>query len=102
MLFRSQHQDTLTAPGREQVYFTDAFVESGAVRTWTLRTATDPAQVANASRAAIAGVDRNLVVTEMQSGDEILQGAQAQTRFSLLLIAVFAIVAGTLAGVGLY
>jgi len=39
---------------------------------------------------------------EVQSGDEILQGAEAQTRSSLLLIAVFAIVAGTLAGVGLY
>ena len=38
----------------------------------------------------------------METGDEILQGAQAQTRFSLLLIAVFALVAGTLTGVGLY
>jgi putative ABC transport system permease protein len=97
-----QHQNTLTAPGREQIYFTDAFVKSGAVRTWALRTAIDPAQVANAARDAIAGADRNLVVTEMQSGDDILQVAQAQTRFSLLLITVFAIVAGSLAGVGLY
>ncbi|MGB6689752.1 MAG: FtsX-like permease family protein, partial [Terracidiphilus sp.] len=97
-----QHQDTLTAPGREQIYFTDAFLSSGVVRTWAVRTSVAPAQVANAARAAIAGVDRNLVVAEMETGDEILEGAQAQTRFSLLLIAVFALVAGTLAGVGLY
>ena len=97
-----QHQDTLITPGREQIYFTDSFLSSGVVRTWALRTSLAPAQVANAARAAIAGVDRNLVVTEMETGDEILGGAQAQTRFSLLLIAVFALVAGTLAGVGLY
>jgi predicted permease len=97
-----QHQDTLTAPGREQIYFTDAFLSSGVVRTWALRTSLEPAQFANAARAAIAGVNRNLVVTEMETGDEILAGVEAQTRFSLLLIAVFAIVAGTLAGVGLY
>ncbi|MGB9409589.1 MAG: FtsX-like permease family protein, partial [Terracidiphilus sp.] len=84
------------------IYFTDAFLSSGAVRTWAMRTSLAPAQVANAARSAIAGVDRNLVVTEMETGEEILQGAQAQTRFSLLLIAVFALVAGTLAGVGLY
>jgi len=97
-----QHQDTLTAPGREQIYFTDSFLSSGVVRTWAVRTSIAPGQIANATRAAIASVDRNLVVTEMQTGDEILEGAQAQTRFSLLLIAVFALVAGTLAGVGLY
>jgi putative ABC transport system permease protein len=97
-----QHQDSLTAPGREQIYFTDAFLSSGVVRTWAMRTSLAPTQVANAARAAIAGLDRNLVFTEMETGDEILAGAQAQTRFSLLLIAVFALVAGTLAGVGLY
>jgi putative ABC transport system permease protein len=97
-----QHQDALITPGREQVYFTDAFVASGAVRTWAMRTSLAPAQVANVARASVAGVDRALVVTEMETGDEILQGAQAQTRFSLLLIAVFALVAGTLTGVGLY
>jgi putative ABC transport system permease protein len=97
-----QYQDTLTATGREQVYFTDAFVSSAAVRTWALRTSLAPAQVAGAARAAISGVDRTLAVTEMETGDEILQGAQAQTRFSLLLLAVFALVAGTLTGVGLY
>lgn len=97
-----QHQDSLTAPGREQIYFTDAFIHSGVVRSWALRTSVAPDQVANAARAAIASVDRNLVVTEVETGDEILAGAQAQTRFSLLLIALFALVAGTLAGVGLY
>ncbi|MGA7257005.1 MAG: ABC transporter permease [Terracidiphilus sp.] len=97
-----QHQDSLTDAGREQTYFPDAFLSSGVVRSWALRTALDPEQVGNQARAAVAAIDRNLVVTGMATGDEILHGAQSQTRFSLLLIAVFAIVAGTLAGVGLY
>jgi len=97
-----QHQDSLTDAGREQIYFPDAFLASGIVRTWAIRTVLDPAQVAALARTAVASIDRNLVVTEMATGDQILHGAQSQTRFSLLLIAVFAIVAGTLAGVGLY
>ncbi|HKF49688.1 MAG TPA: ABC transporter permease [Terracidiphilus sp.] len=97
-----QHQDALNAPGREQIYFTDGYLTSGVVRTWALRTSIPPAKVADEARSAVTSVDRNFVVTEMQTGDEILQGAQGQARFSLLLIALFAIVAGTLAGVGLY
>ena len=77
-----QHQDSLTAPGREQIYFTDAFVGSGGVRTWALRTSLAPAEAANAARAAIAGVDRNLVVTEIETGDEILEGAGTDAIFS--------------------
>ena len=48
-----QHKESLTVPGREQVYFTDAFVASGAVRTWAVRTSLAPAEVANAARTAI-------------------------------------------------
>jgi putative ABC transport system permease protein len=97
-----QHQESLTDAGREQTYFTDGYLGSAAVRTFVLRTALDPAKYENQARAAVLGVNRNLVVTEMASGDEILHGAESGTRFSLLLIAAFAIVAGTLAGVGLY
>ena len=97
-----QHQDSLTDAGREQIYFTDAFLSSGVVHSWAVRTALDPAQYENQVRAVIGNLDRNLVVTDMETGDEIVRVAQAGTRFSLLLIAVFAVIAGTLAGVGLY
>ena len=97
-----QHQDSLTDKGREQVYFPDAFLSSGAVQSWVLRTALDPAQYENQVRATIKDLDRNLVINDMATGDEIVRAAQASTRFSLLLIAVFAVIAGTLAGVGLY
>jgi putative ABC transport system permease protein len=56
----------------------------------------------NQVRSTLTSFDRNLVITDMAPADEIVRAAQSGTRFSLLLIAVFAIVAGTLAGVGLY
>ena len=97
-----QHGSSLAVPGREQVYFTDAFVGSGAANWWAIRTGSDPEQYAGAVRAAIKDVDPHLLVTEMQPVDALVDKAQAGTRFSLLLIGVFAVIAGVLAGVGLY
>ena len=97
-----QRESSLTEVGREQVYFTDAFVGSGATNFWAIRTRNDPANYANAVSASVRAVDSQVVVNEIQTGDVLLQKAQSGTRFSLLLIGVFAIVAGVLAGVGLY
>lgn len=97
-----QRESSLTDVGREQVYFTDAFVGSGATNFWTIRTRNDPTNYANAVSAAVRAVDSRVVVNEIQTGDTLMEKAEAGTRFSLLLIGVFAIVAGVLAGVGLY
>jgi putative ABC transport system permease protein len=60
------------------------------------------AQSAAAVRAEIARLNPNLLITEMQPMDALVEQAQAGTRFSLLLIGVFATVAAILACVGLY
>ena len=97
-----QHAVSLTEPGREQVYFADAFLGSGTVDSWAIRTANDPANYGNAIRAAVKEVDSHLLVTEMQPVEVLVSHAQASTRFALILISVFALIAGVLAGVGLY
>jgi putative ABC transport system permease protein len=97
-----EREGSLTEIGREQIYFTDAFVGAGAVNFWTIRTRNDPANYANVVSAAVRDVDSQVVVNEIQTGDALIQKAQSGTRFSLLLIGVFATVAGVLAGVGLY
>lgn len=97
-----QRESSLTEPGREQVYFADAFLGSGRVNTWALRTGNDPSNYGSAVRAAIAEVNPNLLVTQLQPATSLVEKAQAGTRFSLLLIGVFAVIAGVLAGVGLY
>jgi len=93
---------SLADPGREQIYFTDGFLSHGAANRWAVRTAGNAANYAAAVRLAIAGVDRSLLLTEVQTMDALVERAQAGTRFSLLLIGVFAVIAALLAGVGLY
>jgi predicted permease len=97
-----QREESLAERGREQVYFADAFLGSGAVRNWAIRTAGDPGKYGNDIRAAIKAVDSHLLITEMLPMETLLERAQAGTRFSLLLIGVFAVIAAVLASVGLY
>jgi putative ABC transport system permease protein len=97
-----QHENSLAAPGREQVYFPDAYVGSGQVNFWAIRTRNDPANYANVVSAAVKEVDKQVLVNQIQTGDALIEKAQAGTRFSLLLIGIFATIAGVLAGVGLY
>jgi predicted permease len=97
-----QHTVSLAVAGREQIYFADAFIGSGAVRSWAIRTGSDAASYANEVATAIRGIDPHLLVTAMEPAESLVYRAQSSTRFSLLLISLFALIAGTLAGVGLY
>ncbi len=97
-----QRQTALAEPGREQVYFADGFRGNGLATYWAVRTKGDPAQYAGMIRAEVAKFRPNLLVTEMQPMEALLKRAQAGTRFSLLLIGVFAVIAALLASVGLY
>src|SRR6266403_93221 len=93
---------SLSEPGREQVYFPDAYIGSGATDHWALRIGAEPSKYANDVRAAIKAFDPHLLITDMQPMDAVMEKAQASTRFSLLLIGAFAAIAALLAGVGLY
>ena len=93
---------SLSEPGREQVYFTDAYIGSGATDHWALRFGSDPTKYADNVRVAIKEFDPHLLVTDLQPMDAVVEKAQASTRFSLLLIGAFAVIAALLAGVGLY
>jgi putative ABC transport system permease protein len=97
-----QRTTSLAEVGREQVYFTDAFLGSGDVRTWAIRTGSSAAGYADQVRAAVKEVDPHLLITEMETAESVVYHAQAGTRFSLLLLSVFAVIAATLAGIGLY
>ena len=95
-------QTSLATRGREQVYFTDGYGGPGGVNSWALRVAGNPSDYANPARAAIKDLSPKLLITDLQPVDELVSHSQSQTTFSLLLIAVFAVIAGVLAGVGLY
>src|SRR5499426_1327732 len=97
-----QRNTSLAEPGLEQIYFTDGFRSHGFASRWAVRVKGDPAQYAAPVRAEIAKLNPNLLITEMQPMAALVERAQAGTRFSLLLIGVFAVIAALLAGVGLY
>ncbi len=96
-----QRVTSLKDVGREQVYFAEGFLGFGADR-WAVRTSGDPSQIAGAVRAAVAEVDPQFLVTEMQPLDTLVWRAQSSTRFTLTLIGIFAVVASLLVSVGLY
>jgi len=93
---------SLSDPGREQVYFADGFLNYGRARRWALRVSGDPAGYADLVREAVARIDPQFLVQELRPMDDVVRSAQADTRFSLLLIGVFAVVAALLVSVGLY
>jgi putative ABC transport system permease protein len=97
-----QRNTSLLEPGREQLYVTDGYVNHRAASWWALRTDGDPSSYGSAIREVVRKAGSEMLINQMQPMDQLVVAAQAQTRFSLLLIGVFSAIAAILAGVGLY
>jgi putative ABC transport system permease protein len=97
-----QRLTSLAEPGREQVYIPIETLNFQAAQAWAVRTTRDPASYATSVRTEMAKFDRSMLLTDMQTMDSVVQRAQTGTRFSLYLIAAFAVSAALLASVGLY
>jgi predicted permease len=92
----------LTREGRETVYFTDRYQGTFGAQGWVVRATGDPLTLVNAIRREVAAIDGDVPVAEVLLMDEYVREARAPTRFSLVLIGVFGLVALILASVGLY
>src|SRR5690349_20500435 len=69
---------------------------------WVLRSQGDPASYTTRVRDEVRSFNPLLVVQEVRPMDDVVLRAQGGTRFSLVLMGVFAIAAVFLAAVGLY
>jgi putative ABC transport system permease protein len=96
-----QRVTTLTRPGREQLFVTDGFLGHGSASRWAIRTAADVRGYARVLRAAFADMSQ-VVLTEVQPMESLVDRAQVPTRFSFVLIAVLGSSAMVLALVGIY
>ena len=67
-----------------------------------LRTAGDPAALAGAAQAAVWALDRDQAIAGIRTVGDLLAQAQANRRFTTLLLGVFAAVALVLAAIGVY
>jgi predicted permease len=96
-----QRVTSLADAGREQLYLADGFLGFGAQK-WAVRASGDPVSYTSAVRAAIASISPQTLVTDVLPAEALVRRAEAGTRFSLTLIAVFAAAAAVLVAVGLY
>jgi putative ABC transport system permease protein len=67
-----------------------------------LRTSGDPISLVTAIRSRVAAVDGDLPLSNVRTMEQILSESTLRPRFNMLLITIFAVVAMTLASVGVY
>jgi predicted permease len=70
--------------------------------TLVVRTAGDPAALANAARAAIAELDPELALHNVQTLESVVSGSVSRPRFAASVLAAFGLSALVLAVVGVY
>jgi predicted permease len=94
-------QDSLNAPRRLTLYrpFAQA---TNTDNTVVARVTGDPAAFASAMRAATAGLDRTVPVSDIRTVPSIVSASLARTRFTATLLTAFALLALTLGAVGVY
>ncbi|HEU4994545.1 MAG TPA: ABC transporter permease [Gemmatimonadaceae bacterium] len=96
---RHQRHTSLTADEREAIYFPSSIANGRwAVRSSDDRSATLLPQV----RAALASVDPMVPIAEVTPIADFVDKAIAPTRFALIMLGIFAVIAAILASVGLY
>ena len=94
-----QHQrnESPAADGRETL-----FLPGAAPNRWILRAGTDPMQLVETVRTRLREISPNIVMADVRPLTELVENARATTRFTLLCIAIFALIAALLASIGLY
>jgi putative ABC transport system permease protein len=97
-----QRRITLASDGREAMFFAEGFIGPGSAGRWVVRSDGDPAALAPVIRAELAKVDPTISFAQMEPLSLLVTRSMAPTRFALVLIGVFAVVAVVLAAVGLY
>jgi predicted permease len=90
-----------TAPGHT-LYWPQAQLPGGAGMTLVLRTSVPPAGLAPVAREAVASVDPEVPVAQVETLERVVSASLGSPRFLLVLLGAFALTAAGLAAVGLY
>jgi predicted permease len=94
-----QRHTQLFGDEKESMYF--PFYTRGG-NTWAVRVNGDPRRIEPTIRSAITQIRSRALITNVRPLEGMVDVARAPTRFALVLMAVFAVIAAVLAGVGLY
>jgi len=93
---------------RDQMYFPlaqvpDKFMSGGVTGlTVAVRTAPDPLTLVPAVRAEVAGPTRDQPLYAVRSMDQVVSQSLAERRFTMVVLAIFAVAALLLAAIGIY
>jgi putative ABC transport system permease protein len=98
---RHQRNASLAVDGRETMYVSHGQFGFGGT-TWVVRTGGDPTSLMPPIRAMIKDINPRYVINNLRTLDVLVDRARAPTRFALVCIGAFAVVAAVLAGIGLY
>ena len=99
---RHQRHESLAREGRMAVFVPDGEFGNGFAFLWAVRGGGDPSALTAAVRRAVAEVDPLISVAQVRPMSSYVDQARAGTRFALVLIGAFAVIAVVLSGVGLY
>jgi putative ABC transport system permease protein len=97
-----QRAASLATEGREAFFVPDGYFGHAAIGRWAVRASGELASLVSPIRSEIRAIDPKCVVAEVLPMTAYVTRAQATTRFTLVLIGVFAAAAALLAAVGLY
>ena len=99
-----QHQrhESVSVEGREAIFFVEQYIGAGSAPRWIVRTNGPPESIAGAVRAAIMELDPKTPLAEVQPMTAFVDKSMGPTRFAMMLIGIFAGVAGLMAAIGLY
>jgi putative ABC transport system permease protein len=92
----------LNLPSDLQIYFSYLQVGFGEETTLVVRTAGDPARMAEDVRRSVREVNPDAPVSRIQTMTQVLADSTVPARFNMVLMILFALVALALAAIGLY
>jgi putative ABC transport system permease protein len=96
-----EKQDALDRPAEPTAYSSIAQRQQNPM-TFVVRATAAPDSVIAAARKTIAGVDKDLALTDVTTLQEVVEGSMEGHRFRTTLLAVFAAIALMLAALGIY
>ena len=99
---RHQRGPSLARDGTEGIYVTHLYAGTGGNMAYAVRTSTDAGRLVSQVRRTLRGLDPLLPLSDVRTMESRVADAMTETRFALVLIGVFGLIAMTLAAIGIY
>jgi predicted permease len=101
-VIRDAKQNDLTAQANPETYLPHLQAAQGKSMTLVIRSASEPARLAQAVQAQVWAIDKNLPVSEIRTMEDVVSESIGGQRFNMIMLSLFAGVALILAAVGIY